>query len=81
LAIQDIEIMAASRSPICRAGVLALALLPGFLVSGCAWERPTGDEPDMSRVVQRPTYPIEGTKPLYLGGYAGAYYGPSGIGR
>jgi hypothetical protein len=29
---------------------------------------------DATNVVQRPTYEVEGTKPLYLGGYAGANY-------
>jgi hypothetical protein len=31
--------------------------------------------PGSSNVVMRPTYPIEGTKPLYISGYAGANYG------
>jgi hypothetical protein len=68
--------MARFPSSIRRVGLLCFALLWGSLASGCAWERPTGEQPDVSRVVQRPTYAIEGTKPLYLGGYAGAYYGP-----
>ncbi len=66
-----------SPSLYCRLRLLGLALVPGLLASGCAWERPMGEGPDLNRVVQRPTYAIEGTKPLYLGGYAGAYYGPS----
>jgi hypothetical protein len=69
--------MQPSRSLTCRFRLIGLALVPALLASGCAWERPVGESPDANRVVQRPTYPIEGTKPLYLGGYAGAYYGPS----
>jgi hypothetical protein len=47
--------------------------------SGCASDR-TGlasspsRRSDSTNVVQRPTYEVEGTKPLYLGGYAGANY-------
>jgi hypothetical protein len=43
---------------------------------GCAWDRTFGADRDTTRVAQRPTYPIEGTRPLYLGGYAGANYNP-----
>ena len=49
------------------------------LASGCASDRsglasaPSGRS-DSTNVVQRPTYEVEGTKPLFLGGYAGANY-------
>lgn len=33
-----------------------------------------GSPPD--RIVYRPAYPIQGTRPLYLKGYAGLSYGP-----
>jgi hypothetical protein len=44
---------------------------------GCASNRDLGPDRDTTRVAQRPTYPIEGTRPLYLGGYAGANYDPA----
>jgi hypothetical protein len=49
----------------------------GLVVPGCAWDRTYREQPDSRYVTQRPVYAVEGTKPLYLGGYAGAYYGPS----
>jgi hypothetical protein len=62
---------------------LAIAI---SLASGCASDRsslasPSGQS-DSTNVVQRPTYEVEGTKPLYLGGYAGANYrAPAQAGR
>jgi hypothetical protein len=54
---------------------LAIAL---SLASGCASDRSGLVSPfrrsDSTNVVQRPTYEVEGTKPLFLGGYAGANY-------
>ncbi len=55
-----------------------LAIAASF-TSGCASDRaglaphPFGQS-DVTNVVQRPTYEVEGTKPLFLGGYAGANY-------
>jgi hypothetical protein len=55
---------------------LAIALSSA---SGCASDRsgltssPSGGA-DSTNVVQRPTYEVPGTKPLFLGGYAGANY-------
>jgi hypothetical protein len=77
---RDESIMTHPQAFLCRRGLIGLTILMGMLAPGCAWERPAGEAPDMSRVVQRPTYAVEGTRPLYLGGYAGAYYGPSLIG-
>jgi hypothetical protein len=54
-----------------------LAIAVSF-ASGCASDRSGLASPsrrsDSTNVVQRPTYEVEGTKPLYLGGYAGANY-------
>ncbi len=49
--------------------VLALAVAP--LAAGCSSYR---YRPDRSYVVQRPAYDNDGTKAIYLGGYAGANY-------
>ncbi len=61
----------------------------GFLVIGLlglaspACQSPAGvhwgwrEPPDATNVTYRPAYEWPGTKPLYLGGYAGADYGPS----
>jgi hypothetical protein len=55
--------------------------------SGCASDRSglassPSRRSDSTNVVQRPTYEVEGTKPLYLGGYAGANYrAPAQYGR
>jgi len=59
-----------------RGRLIGLAFLLAAIAPGCAWDRVDRLRPDMTNVVQRPTYPVEGTKPLYLGGYAGANYGP-----
>jgi hypothetical protein len=62
-----------------RASLVGVAMILGSLALGCAsngsgstWLR--GPCPDSTNVVQRPTYEIPTTKPLYLGGYAGANY-------
>jgi hypothetical protein len=59
-----------------------LAIAAGLVASGCASDRSSLESsphrrPDISNVVQRPTYEVEGTKPLYLSGYAGANYRPA----
>ncbi|WP_165231419.1 hypothetical protein [Aquisphaera insulae] len=59
-----------------RKSFLILGFLAGS-VAGCASDRFGGPPPDSTNVVQRPVYPVPGTKPLYIGGYAGAYYGPT----
>ena len=56
--------------------LIGLVFLLAAVAPGCAWDRVERPCPDTTNVVQRPTYPVEGTKPLYIGGYAGAYYGP-----
>jgi hypothetical protein len=55
--------------------------------SGCASNHsglvpsPSGQS-GSTNVVQRPIYEVEGTKPLFLGGYAGANYrAPAQFGR
>ncbi len=60
-----------------RTGLIGLAVGLWPFVSGCTSDHFGRSESDTPYVVQRPTYAIEGTKPLYLGGYAGATYGPS----
>ncbi len=55
---------------------LAIAI---SLASGCVSDRSSLASVPFGRsgstnVVQRPTYEVEGTKPLFLGGYAGANY-------
>jgi hypothetical protein len=60
-----------------RAGRLGLALVLGIACGGCASDRHRPfSTPDAPYVVQRPTYAIPGTRPLYLSGYAGANYRP-----
>lgn len=59
-----------------RLGALGLLASLGLMLAGCAGDRNLGARPDASRIAQRPTYPVEGTRPLYLGGYAGANYDP-----
>ena len=55
-----------------RGPLIGLAFLLAAIAPGCAWDRVDRCRPDATNVVQRPTYSVEGTKPLYLGGYAGA---------
>lgn len=56
---------------------IGFAFLLSIIAPGCAWDRvDCCPRPGTTRVVQRPGYPVEGTKPLYLSGYAGANYGP-----
>jgi hypothetical protein len=52
-----------------------LAIAISF-ASGCASDGSglASRRSDSTNVVQRPTYQVEGTKPLFLGGYAGANY-------
>lgn len=59
------------------AGGVALLITLGGMLPGCAGDRSLGSRPDTTRIAQRPTYPIEGTRPLFLGGYAGANYDPA----
>jgi hypothetical protein len=59
-----------------------------FLVLGLLWfsipacHSPGGghwgwrEPPDSRNVAYRPAYELPGTRPVYLGGYAGADYGP-----
>ncbi|MFO0892996.1 MAG: hypothetical protein U0790_28155 [Isosphaeraceae bacterium] len=60
-----------------RPFVLGLAATVVALIPGCASHRSMGQPPDATRIAQRPTYPIDGTRPLFLGGYAGANYDPA----
>jgi hypothetical protein len=68
------------RTKLARPRLFSLFGLIAFLGacgSGCVGDRHYGSAPDTTRIAQRPTYPIEGTRPLYLGGYAGANYDPA----
>jgi hypothetical protein len=51
----------------------------GGCISDQQFGKHRGAGPDTVNIVQRPTYAIPETKPLFLGGYAGANYGPSRI--
>ena len=57
-----------------RVCLIGLALAVGPLVAGCSSDRSYRLQPDVTRIVQRPIYEVEGPKTLYLGGYAGANY-------
>jgi len=57
-------------------GLLCVSVALVGMLPGCASQR-IGPAPDATRIAQRPTYPIEGTRPLFLGGYAGADYQPA----
>jgi hypothetical protein len=57
--------------------LIGCSILIAPLVCGCASEPSVRPQPDSSNVVQRPVYLVPDTKPLYLGGYAGANYEPS----
>jgi hypothetical protein len=64
-----------------RVGLYIVCLGMGLMNAGCASDRSwfsswRGQGPETPYVVQRPSYAIEGTRPLYLGGYAGANYRP-----
>jgi hypothetical protein len=63
------------RRTLLRPLLASLAITVGF-ASGCASHQSNlaSGGPDSRIVVQRPVYPVEGTKPLFLGGYAGANY-------
>jgi hypothetical protein len=64
-----------------RNGLLGLAMLTTIASGGCRSHSsslgPSKPSPDVTNVVQKPTYQVPGTKPLFLGGYAGAFYGSS----
>jgi hypothetical protein len=64
-----------------RAGIIGLSVVATTAVCGCRSRdsglSPTRPSPDVTNVVQKPVYPVEGTKPLFLGGYAGGFYGSS----
>lgn len=66
--------MARKTSRLSRTRWIALLVCLGPWVPGCAGGRTLDGRPDATRIAQRPVYPIEGTRPLYLGGYAGANY-------
>jgi hypothetical protein len=53
---------------------IGIAAALGLFGGGCSSDRSYRPRPDRTNVVQRPTYEDEGTKTLYLGGYAGADY-------
>ena len=57
-----------------RGRLVGLAFVLAAIAPGCAWDRVNCPQPDTVNVVQRPTYSVGGTKPLYVGGYAGANY-------
>lgn len=54
--------------------LIGLAFVLASVAPGCARDRAYCPRPDTTNVVQRPIYPVECTKPLYIGGYAGASY-------
>jgi hypothetical protein len=65
-----------------RAGftrLLGLSLLLAPVLTGCSSHHMVRPQPDTTNVVQRPVYEVEGTRPFYLGGYAGASYDRSAI--
>jgi hypothetical protein len=66
-----------------RFGTVGLSVLGIAASPGCRSHdyslTPTRPRPDVTNVVQKPIYPVEGTKPLYLGGYAGGFYGSSSL--
>lgn len=62
-----------------RTGLLALCSLAVAASGGCRSYDSTRPRPDVTNVVQKPVYPVEGTKPLYLGGYAGGFYGSTSL--
>jgi hypothetical protein len=53
---------------------IGLAVSLGLLAGGCSSDRWSRPRPDRGYIVQRPAYDVDGTKNLYLGGYAGADY-------
>ena len=57
-----------------RVCLIGLAIATGACVTGCSSDRSYLRRPDRTNVVQRPVYDADGTKNLYLGGYAGANY-------
>jgi hypothetical protein len=57
-----------------RVCLVGLALAVGPLVAGCSSDRSYRLQPDITNIVRRPIYEVEGDKTLYLGGYAGANY-------
>lgn len=58
------------------AAVIALVTLPACnATGGHKWGSSRTVAPQ-GRVSMRPAYPSSRVKPLYLSGYAGAYYGP-----
>ena len=63
--------VASLAGPACLIG---LAIATGLCVTGCSSDRSYRLRPDRTNVVQRPVYDTDGTKNLYLGGYAGANY-------
>jgi hypothetical protein len=66
-----------------RTGLVGLCLAAIAASSGCRSHdytlSPARPQPDVTNVVQKPVYPVEGTKPLFLGGYAGGFYGSSSL--
>jgi hypothetical protein len=66
--------MSRNASPPLGGRLIGLSVLVAPLFCGCASETAVRPEPQGSRVVQRPVYAVPDTKPLYLGGYAGANY-------
>jgi hypothetical protein len=66
-----------------RTGSVGLGFIGIAASSGCRSQEsglsPFRPRPDVTNVVQKPVYPVEGTKPLYLGGYAGGFYGSTSL--
>lgn len=57
-----------------RVRMVGLAIAVGPLLAGCSSDRSYRLQPDITNIVRRPVYEVEGDKTLYLGGYAGANY-------
>jgi len=62
-----------------RTRLLGLSLLVAPVLTGCSSDRMVRPQPDTTNVVRRPVYDVEGERPFYLGGYAGANYNRSAI--
>ncbi len=66
--------MSRMASNTCRVCLVDLALVLATFFSGCSSDRSYRSQAESRNVVQRPVYDDDGTKKVYLGGYAGANY-------
>jgi hypothetical protein len=66
-------------APAGRTRLWALSMLLAPALAGCSSDRTVRTPPDTTNVVRRPIYDVEGERPFYLGGYAGANYDRSAL--